>query len=150
MVRDCDYTRKHLHAYLGQDIDVREGERISLHLQHCPGCRAAYLQLYNKQESLRRQLRNWVGEGSLPEGCGLEIWSDLTEFFSSAGGSRSLLRQAWGRVRRAVRPAAIAAAVLALLLLISPFFFWLARQIPYYGPWASKLVDPAEHAGPDR
>ncbi len=142
MVSDCDYTRKHLCAYLGREIDVREGEWISFHLQSCSDCRAAYQQAYNRQDHLRRALKRWASDGRLPEGWSLDLWSGLMAFYNYAERSRLLIWRVWESGRRILRWAVIIAAVILLLVFSSPFFFWLANRLPYYGPWASRLVAP--------
>jgi|GEM_PF-2326339 len=150
MGSDCDYTRKHLCAYLGREIEVREGEWISFHLQHCSDCRAAYLQFYNRQDHLRRAMRNWASDSRLPDGWSLDLWSGLMAFCNDAGRRRGLIWRIWASGRRIVRWTAIIAVVIALLIFISPFFFWLANRLPYYGPWASRLVAPVMRTRLDR
>jgi RNA polymerase sigma-70 factor (ECF subfamily) len=141
---ECEYTRKNLCAYLKQDMDVKDGERIGLHIQHCSNCRTLYHRVYERHTMLHQALRGWVMDNRLPDGWGLDAWDELNAYLDSIARRKRLEKywQVFGW--KNIKPTLTIIALLLLFTLASPFFFWLASRLPYYGPWVSSLIKCSE------
>ncbi len=146
MASDCESIRKRLCAYLGHDLDWWEGEKINLHLQHCPSCDAVYHQFRARVERLRRELRDWACENRFPEGWNEEFQEGL---FKALKNQRGFPRNGKDAVSRERRGLAGRARIKILLLfvglfifitIVSPFLCWLTLHLPFYGLLVKKFL----------
>jgi len=146
LASECESVRRRILAYLGHDLDCREGEKINHHLQSCPSCYALYFRWRAKSERLRRELRDWVCENRLPDGWSEEFREELLKaaHYQEKGlplnPKRMISRNKAALGGERIKISLLLVAAFIIIILVSPFLSWLTLHLPVYGPLVKELL----------